>query len=168
MELLTRSAPTLSQEKVQWVWIGGDGRDVGALSDPSTVRHFGARAEPDDQRRLFAGADCLLWLQRNTADPTLILRGLRYGVVPIAPLTGGCCDCLVDFDPTSGTGTAFCFSSLDPDHLVQAWRRALSTRKTHSRWHRVIQNGMDQDFSWRHSGEQYNKLYSDLLQAAHS
>jgi starch synthase len=83
---------------------------------------------------------------------------MRYGCIPVARATGGLKDTIVDAaDEDSATGILF-DTALVPE-LTAALDRAITLFNTPSRWQKMQQNGMQQDFSWERSALAYAQLY---------
>jgi starch synthase len=83
--------------------------------------------------------------------------------VPVVRATGGLADTVEEFDPLSGRGTGFRFEAYQPAEMLAALRRALAIRRQPELWRQLQRNGMAQDFSWRASGERYERLYRATL-----
>ena len=113
--------------------------------------------------RIEAGADVFLMPSRFEPCGLNQLYSLRYGTVPIVHATGGLDDSVVEFDPTTGTGTGFKFTPYTPAALLAALERALRTRRDPALWARLIANGMAQDFSWARAAAEYRALYEMLV-----
>ncbi len=138
-------------------------RELGARF-PGRV---GARVGFDEglAHRIEAGADVFLMPSRFEPCGLNQLYSLRYGTVPIVHATGGLDDSVAEFDPTTGAGTGFKFTSYTPDAFLAALERALRTRRDPSLWARLVANGMAQDFSWSRAAAEYRALYETLVGA---
>lgn len=93
------------------------------------------------------------------------MYSLRYGTVPIVRRTGGLADSVQNYDPASREGTGIVFDGYDGDSLLIALYYALDLYHERPHWLRLIQNGMQKDFSWNTQGALYVELY-DRLQPA--
>ena len=113
--------------------------------------------------RIEAGADLLLMPSRFEPCGLNQLYSLRYGTVPVVHATGGLNDSVVEFEPATGTGTGFKFTSYAADDFLDALARALRTQREPALWSRLIANGMAQDFSWTRSAAAYRALYQTLI-----
>ena len=113
--------------------------------------------------RIEAGADMFLMPSRFEPCGLNQLYSLRYGTVPVVHATGGLDDTVVDFDPGTGMGTGFKFTSYTPEAFLGALDRALRTRGDPALWTRVVTNGMAQDFSWNRAAQEYRRLYEELI-----
>lgn len=96
------------------------------------------------------------------------LYSLRYGTVPIVTPTGGLSDTVVDCTELTladRTATGFHLrsqheSGWDESALDEAIGRALHMRyHDKDAWAQLVQTGMSQDWSWRHSAKEYEALY---------
>ncbi len=125
----------------------------------------GARVGFDEglAHRIEAGADVFLMPSRFEPCGLNQLYSLRYGTVPVVHATGGLEDSVVEFDPTTGSGTGFKFTPYTPDAFLAALERALRTRRDPARWARLVANGMAQDFSWGRAAAEYRALYETLV-----
>jgi starch synthase len=96
------------------------------------------------------------------------MYSLRYGTVPVVRRVGGLADTVVDATPEAlrdGSATGIVFDGDGEEELVTAVRRALALYAKPRTWRRLMQNGMRQDFSWKHSAEEYLTLYDRVLSA---
>lgn len=97
------------------------------------------------------------------------LYSLRYGSVPIVNPTGGLADTVIDTDHqsiTDGSATGFHLKHPDPRSLDEAIGLALATQYHHSdTWKQIVNNGMQQDWSWLRSGKQYIECYERCIRS---
>lgn len=91
------------------------------------------------------------------------IYSLKYGTVPVVRKTGGLADTVQDWNEynTYGldTGNGFSFDDYKPAAMVHAIQRALGDYHNKPIWKKIQQNGMNKDYSWRHSAIQYEELY---------
>jgi starch synthase len=90
----------------------------------------------------------------------------RYGTIPIVRRTGGLQDTVVDANADNtktGTATGFVFEEATASGLTAAVRRALSLWKDPILWRQLMLTGMQRDFSWRRSANEYLQLYAQAL-----
>ncbi len=91
------------------------------------------------------------------------MYSLRYGTVPIVRKTGGLADTVLDWDKLQArgeaTGTGFTFAKYDGKELLSTFRRAIKTFKNKNTWRKIQVNGMQRDYSWEHSANEYLNLY---------
>jgi starch synthase len=114
-------------------------------------------------RRIYGGADLILIPSRYEPCGLTQMIGMRYGCVPLARATGGLKDTIQDYDTSPpGQGTGFLFEEVTSKQLAETIRRALRTYHDKRRWQGIQRRGMKKDFSWKHSAQQYLKLYRVL------
>ena len=92
------------------------------------------------------------------------LIAFAYGPIPVARATGGLADTVIDADG-SQDGNGFLFRDYSIDELEQAIHRALWAKGNEERWHNIMLNAMNADFSWDNSAKEYVKLYNDIIAA---
>jgi starch synthase len=90
------------------------------------------------------------------------MYSLKYGTVPVVRRTGGLADSVQHFDPATGIGTGVVFNDFDAGGLRWALQTAFQWFSWPSAWHRLVQNGMQQDFSWDARVADYEALYERL------
>ncbi len=114
------------------------------------------------------GSDAFLMPSRFEPCGLNQLFSLRYGAVPIVHTTGGLADTVVDVTPVSlklGTATGFTFANADPQGLWYAVEKAVDLyKKQPNSWRKIVQNGMNRDFSWQNSAAQYVELYREAME----
>ena len=109
--------------------------------------------------RIEAGSDIFLMPSRFEPCGLNQMYSQRYGAVPVVYATGGLKDTVED-----GV-TGFVFTEPSAEGLWEALRRALSTYPDKTAWRRLMQAGMQKDFSWEASANQYTRLYKRLVLA---
>lgn len=132
---------------------------------PEAVRHLEYSEEL--ARLLFAGADA--YFMPSQFEPCGIgqLYAMRYGCPPLAHLTGGLADTVVDLDEQPEQGTGFGFRSFVPEEAVKTLRRAMRVRRKSKReWKMLQRNGMTSDFSWDHAALEYLPVYDAATRTA--
>jgi starch synthase len=118
--------------------------------------------------RIEAGADVFLMPSRYEPCGLNQLYSLKYGTIPVVHSTGGLADTVVDATPAnsqSGRATGFTFVPATPSSFADALNRCLRLfRDQPERWRQLQQAGMAQDWSWRRSAFEYERLYRDVVQ----
>lgn len=115
--------------------------------------------------RIEAGAD--LFAMPSLYEPCGLsqLYALRYGTVPVARSTGGLADTITG--PAQATAqrpaNGFTFDDYSGAAFGEALRQACECYQQPDPWQRLIATGMAQDWSWRHSAEQYVALYQQIV-----
>lgn len=110
-----------------------------------------------------AGSD--MFLMPSLYEPCGLnqIYSLKYGTIPIVKKTGGLADTVHDWDELMSynlnTGTGFSFEHHSGSALLQTVKRAVKNFENKEAWKIIQQNGMNKDYSWQHSAEQYVELY---------
>jgi starch synthase len=113
-------------------------------------------------RHIYAGADVLLLPSRYEPCGLSQMIAMRYGCVPVAHATGGLSDTIEDAS-ASNQGTGFLFKNTDPSELTDAIQRALTVYMHDPQgWQKIQIRGMQQDFSWARSAQEYLQQYRKL------
>ncbi len=110
-------------------------------------------------RLVFAGADSILYPSRFEPCGIVQLEAMRFGAPPIVRNVGGLADTVTNFDSDTFEGTGFVFNEFDVFSLYGQVIRVVELLKHPDIWHRVQKNAMTSDYSWKHSAQQYIKLY---------
>ena len=113
-----------------------------------------------------AGAD--MFLMPSLYEPSGLnqMYSLKYGTVPVVRETGGLADSVDQINPASATGTGILFRDYNAEGLNWALNRGLDFYANEPLWQAVVQNGMQQDFSWDRQGALYVQLFSELSQTS--
>ena len=78
--------------------------------------------------------------------------------------TGGLADSVEQANENAGTGTGVLFRDYNAEGLYWALNRALDLYQNRAFWAQLIQNGMQQNFSWDEQGARYVELFRKLSQ----
>ncbi|MGR9052561.1 MAG: glycogen synthase GlgA [Gammaproteobacteria bacterium] len=112
-----------------------------------------------------AGADIFLMPSRFEPCGLNQMYSQRYGTVPIVRKTGGLADTVIDAVPETladNIATGLTFSEAAPGALMEAIKRSLLLYSQPRIWRKLQINGMQKDYSWSNSAQQYLKLYNRL------
>ncbi|QDT02288.1 Glycogen synthase [Rubripirellula lacrimiformis] len=160
------------QRPTQWIVLGsGDARYESELRELAKAHpnQFALHIGFSDKLAHQIEASSDLFLMPSHYEPCGLnqLYSLRYGSVPVVTPTGGLANTVVDCNETTiadGTATGFYLSSNDPAGLDEAVGRALRMRyHDPQRWARLVATGMQQDWSWTKSANEYIELYGRTL-----
>lgn len=112
--------------------------------------------------KIYAGAD--IFLMPSKYEPCGIgqLIALRYGAIPVVRATGGLADTIVEYNPATGKGTGFSFSTYSPTELINTIKGAIRLFNDREEWQKILNNAMSQVFSWHQSAQQYLSLYKKI------
>ena len=161
----------LQHVNAQWVVLGtGDAKYHGLLSDLAArfPQKIAVKLEFSNElaHRIEAGADMFVMPSRYEPCGLNQLYSLKYGTVPVVRSTGGLADTITDCTEQSlaeGTASGFSFEPYTTVALEEALQRARSAFANPVIWQQLIQNGMQQDWSWASSARQYDQLYARTL-----
>ncbi len=120
--------------------------------------------------RIEAGADMFLMPSRYEPCGLNQMYSLKYGTVPIVRETGGLADTIVGHGSPAAPGAesspanGFSFQEYSPLALSETLRRACDLFRLHpEEWKKLIETGMQQDWSWGRSAKKYVELYQKTL-----
>lgn len=112
-------------------------------------------------QRVLAGADFLILPGPVEPAGSLLILGLRNGVVPLAAHCGGLRQFVRDFDAVTSTGNGYVFYSPTVSALVDAIDRAMSASpEDHLA---LVAAARAEDFSWAACARRHESLYGRLL-----
>jgi starch synthase len=136
--------------------------DMAARRNPA---RFAFRRAMNDafSHRIYAGSDITLIPSHFEPCGLGAMYALKYGGVPIARATGGLYQILTDFDPSTGAGNGFLFYEYTADALWDSIGRAKHHFANPAAWQRLMQHGMECDFSWSTAAQEYEKIYASLI-----
>ena len=171
--LLDRDLDDLVAEGFRFILVGNgdldDTVDGWVRRHPAAVWH--AVYDEGLARLVFAGSDTYLMPSRFEPCGLGQMYAMRYGSIPIARLTGGLADTVIDLDESPESSTGFGFRLFDPSELTKTLRRA---RRVHDRslgtWRAMQRRGMGTDWSWDRAAGEYLDVYRSLaapLRATH-
>jgi starch synthase len=111
-----------------------------------------------------AGSDFFLMPSRYEPCGLNQMYSLTYGTLPIVRNTGGLADTVENFNQETGGGTGFMFDDLTPSAIYNTvgwavW--AYYNCRPHIEAMRLV--GMNKNFSWENSAQQYIALYESAL-----
>lgn len=114
--------------------------------------------------RIYAGSDMLLMPSIYEPCGLNQMYALRYGTLPVVRLTGGLVDTVIPFDATNWSeANGFGFVTPSPyDLFVTSWLGILNYRESKV-WKQLQANGMEADFSWDRSAQEYDLVYKRAL-----
>ena len=113
-----------------------------------------------------AGTDAFLMPSRFEPCGLNQLYSLRYGTIPIVRKTGGLADTVVHASKenlTQHTATGIVFHEHDGSTLLDAVKLTSLLYQDKASWKQLMITAMQQEFSWKHSADQYIELYAQAL-----
>jgi len=159
----------LENEEAQFVVLGTGNPEYHEMFERIQTRfpdrmHAFLKFDAALAQRIYAGAD--MFLMPSAVEPCGLgqMIAMRYGCVPIVRATGGLADTVSNYTTRNRTGTGFTFTKYTPKACIGALRRALKTYRKKKVWRKLQQRGMESDFSWSASAQEYVKLYQKATQ----
>ncbi len=114
--------------------------------------------------KLYAGCDAFLMPSLFEPCGLSQIMSLRYGTIPIVRETGGLCDTVEPLNEYEDKGVGFSFRNYNAHEMLSIIRYARHIFDNKKRlYNKMIERGMDRDFSWESAAQQYSKLYEDIL-----
>lgn len=112
---------------------------------------------------VYAGSDMVIIPSQYEPCGLVQMIAMKYGTVPVVRRTGGLSDTIEDYNALSDTGTGFLFDSYNASAFFEAIKRAVTVYTHKNRWNKLMQRGMNKDFSWKKSAAEYIELYKKTL-----
>src|SRR5438128_7424618 len=112
-----------------------------------------------------AGMDISLIPSRFEPAGLSAMYNLKYGVLPVARVTGGIQEIVEDYDPTTDSGYGFLFYEYSSEAFWDAIKRARQIFRDRRLWTTLMKRAMARDFSWKASAQRYEALYRELVGA---
>ena len=113
-----------------------------------------------------AGADAFLMPSEFEPCGLNQMYSLIYGTVPIVRAVGGLADSVVDASDenlANGTANGFAFREFRSDVMFWNICRARAMFADKQKWNRLQHTGMKQDWSWKHSADEYLRVYERAM-----
>lgn len=114
--------------------------------------------------KIYAAADAMLVPSRFEPCGLTQLIALRYGTVPIVRETGGLRDTVEPYNIYLDSGTGFSFENYNAHEMLNIINYAKQIYfDERDKWNGIAFRGMNKDFSWKSSAEEYSRLYRKLI-----
>jgi len=184
LAMVTRLVTQKGLDLVEAVWDELLQRDLQLVILGTGDRHymdwFAARAKlnPDQvairlafddglARRIYAGSD--LFLMPSHYEPCGLgqMIALRYGSLPLVRHTGGLADTVRDPQLAPLQANGFSFMTVSPEALLATLDRSLDVFKDRKAWLKMVKCGMQENFSWEQSAQQYLVHYRQACELRH-
>ncbi len=166
-DLVTSIIDELLEGDIQFVLLGtGDLKYHDIFKDIANryPRKTGINITYDEglAHRIEAGAD--MFLMPSYYEPCGLnqLISLKYGTVPVVRATGGLDDTIRNWDPDTCEGNGFKFKDYSGRDLIECLQRALAFYFRDNEWKKIMESGMQEDYSWGASAKEYLWLYNKV------
>ena len=116
---------------------------------------------PELSHKIYAASDIFLMPSKSEPCGLSQMIALRYGSVPVVRETGGLKDSVTDSG--DGEGNGFTFQNYDAEDMRHAVGRAIEGYRNREGWEILMKRGMECDYSWGRSANEYIRLYRGLL-----
>jgi len=169
LDLIAEVMDDICQEDVQFVILG-----TGDEKYENMFRHYAWKYNDRVSANIYYSekmshkiyAACDAYLMPSLFEPCGLsqLMSLRYGTVPIVRETGGLKDTVEPFNEYESAGTGFSFANYNSFDMMNAFNYAKSVFFNRKReWNKIVDRGMQKDFSWTASAIEYKKIYDELV-----
>lgn len=173
VDLFADAIGGLIRREMQFALLGSGDHHFEKLFTGIANQHpekFGIKLgyDPRIAHLIHGGADFYLMPSHFEPSGLSQLYSLAYGSVPIVRKTGGLADSIRDCTRANiekGRATGIVFTAPTAEALTHAMGRAIRLYDEPESYQRVQVAGMQQDFSWNRSAEQYVKLYRDMVRS---
>jgi starch synthase len=171
IDLLLEAMPELMHHPLQIAVLGSGNRLFETSLQKMSVTYKGRMAihlgyDEAQSHRIEAGCDVFLMPSRFEPCGLNQMYSQCYGTLPLVSPVGGLADTVVDTMPESlatGNASGFIMQDVSTVGLIEAVQRAQKTYQQPDIWQQLQRHAMAQDFSWRHSVEQYRALYAAAM-----
>ncbi|MFC1687992.1 glycogen synthase [Patescibacteria group bacterium] len=163
--LIMQTMDVLLRQQIQIVVVGSGRRDYisffrqVARKYPKKIGIITPFTE-EMASKVYAGSDLFLMPSRYEPCGISQLISMRYGSIPIVHETGGLSDTITNYNPRSGKGTGFVFRTYTSGDFLISLSRALETFKYRKEWEALVQQAMQQSYSWELPAKKYVTLYN--------
>jgi len=159
----------LTNMMVQFVILGSGDKELEARFSELPLKYTGAVGchigyHNELSHWIEAGSDFFVMPSRYEPCGLNQIYSLKYGSLPIVRATGGLDDTVDQYDEMTGEGTGFKFKQTSSHALYYAIGWAVSTY--YDRPHHILrmqQKGMQLDFSWKKSAQEYVEVYRNAI-----
>lgn len=115
-------------------------------------------------QQIYAGSDYFLMPSAFEPSGLSQMMAMRYGSIPVVHLVGGLRDSVQPYNQYTGAGTGFGFDNYSSVVLGEIMSYAYRIyHEDAPAWQQLQQQAMVQDFDWRHSAQDYQRLYQQVI-----
>ena len=170
LDLVDYVIADIMRQDVQLVVLGmGEGRYFNLFSwaEGEYKGRVAARFTMDHTlaHKIYAGADIFLMPSQFEPCGLSQMIAMRYGTIPIVRETGGLRDTVLSYNEFTGEGNGFTFFNYNAHDMLHVIERSIGYYMNRKDiWALLQQRGMNGDYSWTHSADEYLKLYSSVFE----
>jgi starch synthase len=170
-DLLLAARDAISRMPLQFVLLGSGDKaleqafSVWAQASPAQVRAI-IKVDEAIAHQLTAAADLQIMPSRFEPCGLNQMYAQRYGTIPLVRRTGGLADTVTDtwaMTLKNRSATGVHFDHADVGGVLYGINRGLELWRDEDTRAALCANGMQRDFSWHRSAQQYLLLYRDAL-----
>ncbi len=169
LDLVSAIIDELLEDNVQLVIVGtGDWKYEQFLRDKQWQYPFKLSVNiafnSELAQKVYGGSDMFLMPSKSEPCGLAQMIALRYGTIPIVRETGGLRDSITNFDEVKGIGNGFSFEAYDSVEMLSVIHKACKLYNDKEIWNKLVDNGINTDFSWKKSAKKYNELYDSVVE----
>lgn len=117
--------------------------------------------------RIYAGADMFLMPSRFEPCGLSQMISMRYGTIPVVSKVGGLVDTVTGHEPNFWqkdiAATGFFLNTISDTGIIKTLETASAIYGNKREWGLLIKNGMNRDFSWTKSSQEYFDMYKKTV-----
>lgn len=168
LDLLTHVFHEIIADDVQFILLGnGDAEFENFFREmewiyPEKVRSYIGFNE-NLAHQIYAGTD--LFLMPSQFEPCGLSQmiAMKYGSLPLVRETGGLNDTVRSYNPETESGNGFSFTNFNAHDMLHTIRRAIHVyQEEPDTWAKIVEEAMNEDYSWSQSAREYMRLYEDV------
>ena len=171
IDMLLAILPELQQRPVQLALLGSGDKDYEAALRTAAKQHPHTLAiqlgyDEDLAHLIEAGADVFAMPSRFEPCGLNQMYSQRYGTLPIVTPVGGLADTVTNTSKENLaqlSATGFVMEQIDETALLAEIDRAIGLFADQILWKKLMRNAMRLDHSWKHSAQEYVRLYEKAL-----
>lgn len=165
LDILFESLPALLELGAQFVLIGSGDKSweekFEALSNDEKVGQqvkCALKFDVDLANLIYSASDFIVIPSKYEPCGLIQMIAMWYGTLPIVHGVGGLKDSVIN------EKTGFVFDSYTSKDLTQSLKKAVELyNKDRKTFDHLVENALDQDFSWKKSAIEYLRLYEKII-----
>ncbi len=167
-DLISEIAADILKEDVRMILLGSGDKIYHAFFENLQKKYPGKFAcvlgfDEELAHLIEAGSDIFLMPSKYEPCGLNQMYSLSYGTVPVVHETGGLADTVTRFNEKEETGNGFSIKKYNSADLLKEIKRALKIYGDKKVWHKIVKNGMKNDYGWNNSAKKYLDLYKNLI-----